>query len=248
MRTLRLASLASALLLATPILLAATTTQASGQSTVVADWELNESTNSSVMTDSTGNGHDGAIMQPNSDLLTGQHFDSGTTGYHWTTRCPACLPVALKRVVQVPDTSDGALDIPDPSVPYVLQFRYRTTHPYGNIMQKGQSATPGGQIKVQLPKGKVQCLFKGANGWRVGAGTGTHLYNDGQWHTVQCVHTASYVEVWVDGVRIARKNGSTGPINNSYPFTVGGKPDCDQVKVTCDYYSGDLDWITVSHG
>ena len=26
-------------------------------------------------------------------------------------------------------------------------------------------------------------------------------------------------------------------------MTVGGKIQCDQITVTCDYYAGDIDWI-----
>lgn len=210
---------------------------AAGAPAVVADWEMNESAGTTVMHDQTG-AHNG-VVNPSGVVANGSY-------YHWQQRCPACLPVAPQRVVQVPDSS--VLDIPDPNVPYVLQFTYRTHSGYGNIMQKGQSDARGGQIKVQLPGGKVQCLFKGANGVRVGAGTGSHTYDDGAWHTVKCVHTATRVEVWVDGVRIAIKNGSTGPIDNANPWTVGGKLNCDQGRTTCDYYSGDIDSISITRG
>jgi hypothetical protein len=204
---------------------------------VVADWEMNEAFGTTVMHDQTG-AHDG-VVDPSGVVANGSY-------YHWQQRCPACLPLAPERVIQVPDSP--VLDIPDPSVPYVLEFTYRTRSGFGNIMQKGQSDTRGGQIKVQLPGGRVQCLFKGANGVRVGAGSGTRVYDDGNWHTVRCVHTATRVEAWVDGVRVGVKNGSTGPIDNASPWTVGGKLHCDQGQTTCDYYSGDIDWIRVTRG
>jgi hypothetical protein len=62
-------------------------------------------------------------------------------------------------------------------------------------------------------------------------GTGSAKSNgldDGRWHVV--------------------KNGSTGPINNKCPFTVAGKLNSDPKTVTCDSYSGDTDWIKISHG
>lgn len=222
---------------------AAFTAPAQAASTVAADWEMNDKAGSTVMNDASGNGLDGMISAQAADqglTLNGSYF-------HWSTRCPACLPVQSGRVVQVPD--DDRLEIVDASVTYTLEFRFRTTHPYGNYMQKGKSTTKGGQIKVQGPKGSVQCLFKGANGTRVGTGSGkTDGIDDGQWHVVKCVHTATQVLEYVDGVHVATNNGSTGPINNASPFTVGGKLNCDQVKTTCDYYSGDIDWIKVSHG
>jgi hypothetical protein len=81
---------------------------------------------------------------------------------------------------------DNRLDIPDPSLVYTLEFRFRTKNPFGNYMQKGQTTTSGGQIKVQGPRGIVQCLFKGT-ARQVGTGSGRAL-NDNQWHTVTCVH------------------------------------------------------------
>jgi hypothetical protein len=29
-------------------------------------------------------------------------------------------------------------------------------------------------------------------------------------------------------------------------MTVGGKINCDQINVTCDYFSGDIDYIRIS--
>ncbi len=204
---------------------------------IVADWQMNESAGTTVMTDSTG-AHNG-VVNPVGVTANGSY-------YNWKARCPVCLPLAPERVILVPDHPD--LEIADPSITFTLEFRYRTTHGYGNIMQKGQSGTAGGQIKVQLPGGHPQCLFKGANGVRVGSGSPVLAIDDGQWHTVRCVHTATQVLTYVDGVRTGVKNGSTGPINNSWPFDIGGKPKCDQIETTCDYYSGDIDWVTITRG
>jgi hypothetical protein len=213
-----------------------------GATSVAADWEMNEPAGSGVMLDATG-AHDGAI-DPNA---TAEGLTLNGSFYHWSQRCSACLPVAPDRVVQVPDAADGSLDIPDPNTIYTLTFRFRTHSGAGNYMQKGQSATKGGQVKVQAPKGNVQCLFKGANGVRVGTGGGP-LTNDGLWHTVSCVHTATKVQKFTDGVLVGTKNGATGPIDNKTPFLVGGKSFCDQITVTCDYFVGDIDWVEISHG
>jgi hypothetical protein len=203
---------------------------------LVADWEMNEPAGTTVMTDATGN-HNG-VVHPSGVSANGM-------SYHWEQRCPACLPAAPERVVVVADSAE--LDIADPALSYTLEFRYHTRGGYGNIMQKGQSGTTGGQIKVQLPQGRPQCLFKGANGMRVGSGSPAAI-NDGQWHTVKCVHTQTQVLTYVDGVRMGLKNGSTGPINNAKPFVVGGKLSCDQVTTTCDYFSGDIDWVRITRG
>ena len=205
---------------------------------LVADWQMNDSAGSQVMADSSPNNLDGQI----SSDAAAEGLTSNGEFFTWSRRCPACVPASPGRVVQVPDSP--SLDIPDPNATYTLEFRFRTTHGYGNYMQKGQSTTKGGQIKVQGPGGTVQCLFKGADGTRVGTGSPTPL-DDGQWHTVQCVHTATQVRQYVDGVRVAIKNGSTGPIDNKQPFTIGGKSNCDQGAITCDYFSGDIDYVRV---
>ena len=54
--------------------------------------------------------------------------------------------------------------------------------------------------------------------------------------------------MYVDGVQRNRKNGVAGTIDNNFPMTVGGKIDCDQVNVTCDYFSGQIDFIKISKG
>jgi hypothetical protein len=238
-RTLTLLSTVALMLTAT---IALPAPEADAEVTVAANWQMNDHAGSRVMVDSTSHELNGVI----SSNAASQGLTLNGSYYHWSTRCPACLPVQDGRVVRVPDNK--RLEIPDASVVYTLEFRYRTTHGYGNIMQKGQSTAKGGQIKVQLPGGRVQCLFKGADGTRVGSGSGSRDYDNGQWHTVKCVHTATKVETWVDGVRVGVKKGATGPIDNTKPFTVGGKLNCDQVHVTCDYFSGDVDYVKISHG
>ncbi len=96
----------------------------------VANWQMNESAGTRVMNDSAGN-HDG-VVNPSGVTANGSYF-------HWQQRCPACLPAEPSRVILVPDSPD--LEIPNASVTYTLEFRYRTRGGYGNIMQKGQSAT-----------------------------------------------------------------------------------------------------------
>ena len=49
--------------------------------------------------------------------------------------------------------------------------------------------------------------------------------------------------MYVDGVFRNRKNGPAGTVDNNFPMTVGGKLDCDQIDITCDYFSGQIDYI-----
>jgi hypothetical protein len=56
------------------------------------------------------------------------------------------------------------------------------------------------------------------------------------------------VTLYVDGVRTGVSNHTTGDLDNAKPWTIGGKPVCDGVEVTCDYFAGDVDRVRLSKG
>ena len=85
-------------------------------------------------------------------------------------------------------------------------------------------------------------MFKTPQGTAT-ATSGTKLLNDNIWHTVRCDRTPTSVTMYVDGVRTGRSNNSTGSLNNTKPWTIGGKLECDGVEVTCDYFAGDIDYV-----
>ncbi len=202
-------------------------------------FEMNEPDGATVMLDSSGNGWHVPIDQ--SGLDTGATYD-GATAYFWTRRNPNEPPASPERVIQVPDS-----DLVDPgSDTFTVEMRYRTKEKFGNITQKGQARSRGGQWKIQNPKGRPSCLFKGSLG-RAATRSKVAL-NDNEWHTITCVREPSRVTMYVDGVFMNRKNGSTGYIDNSIPMTIGGKINCNQVKITCDYFSGMIDYIRITRG
>jgi hypothetical protein len=43
-------------------------------------------------------------------------------------------------------------------------------------------------------------------------------------------------------------DGPTGDITNTVPLTIGGKLNCDQISVTCDYFVGEIDYIRIEVG
>jgi hypothetical protein len=167
----------------------------------------------------------------------------GGTAYRWPFTQPNALPVKPERLVQVPDSP-----LLDPGTrDYAVTIRYRTTQNFGNVLQKGQSGVAGGYWKFQAPKGVLSCLFRGAAGSR-SVNSGVPL-NDGAWHIVRCERTADRVTMTVDAgtpAQITRRAlGLTGSIANASPLTIGGKASCNQVTVTCDYFSGDIDYVTI---
>jgi hypothetical protein len=203
----------------------------------VLDLQLNEPVGSTTASDSSGLGHDGAIgshVVMNGDYA---HFDRHAPGEG--------IPFGLAHLVTIPDAPDGSLD-PD-SGAFSIELRYRTKESFGNVLQKGQARTVGGQVKLQQPNGKMTCMFKTPAGTAT-AGSGLTPLNDNLWHTVRCDRTPTSVTMYVDGVRTGRSNRLTGALNNSKPWTIGGKSECDAVQVTCDYFAGDIDYVTLTKG
>jgi laminin G domain protein len=163
----------------------------------------------------------------------------GATAYRFTRLNPDTPPTHPQHLVVVPDRADldpGTRD-------YAVTVRIRTTYRFGNIIQKGQATVAGGNFKFQIPNGIVQCLFRGSNGTIMVSSD--RALNDGWWHTVRCERTSVRVAMTVDGEIVARRNGWTGSISNSWPLSIGGKTDCDQTVVTCDYYAGDIDRVEI---
>ena len=204
---------------------------------VTAYFEMNEPPGTTVMHDSGPNGLD-APVDP-TGVSSGVEFD-GATGYIWVRRAPEAWPPSPERVIQVPDNPN----LEPGNGPFTIELRYRTQENFGNITQKGQAQTKGGQWKIQAPGGIPSCLFKGSGG-QVATGAKTPL-NDEQWHDLTCVLTSTGVTMYVDGELRNRKNGPTGTIDNNFPMTIGGKIDCDQIDVTCDYFSGQIDYIKIT--
>lgn len=218
----------------------------------VADWQLNELASEPVvnepprvMIDSSGNGLDGQI---GAEVVTGVVPDGasgdGATGYRFARLRPNTPPTHPEHNVLVPH--DGRLNPEDNS--YTVEIRYRTTNSFGNLIQKGQAGAQGGYWKIQLPKGEPSCLFRGATGITNAVRARGTPINDGLWHTVMCRRTTDAVELFVDGAFIGRNRGLTGAIANTEPLSLGGKYFCDQVKITCDYFGGDVDWVRITAG
>lgn len=213
---------------------------------LLADWEMNEAPGSQVMTDNSGNNITGAI---GSAVQVGTFLD-GATGYAWDNGSPTAPPPKPERLVQVNDSrlNPGNRD-------FAITVRFRTTRSYGNMIQKGQSQTPGGYFKWEIPSGILMCLFRSRslNGTLLGEKSvkspATMPLNDGVWHTVRCEKTVDRVTMTIDGTTTVQSNrGTIGSISNNVPLTIAGKGNCDQVEVTCDYFSGNIDYVRIEAG
>lgn len=206
----------------------------------LANWQMNEGPGATVMVDSSGhvNGTIGSAVQ------TGFSF-GGATGYHWVFTSPTAPPAKPERIVQANSST-----LNPNSGNYTVTLRYRTTKHFGNIVQKGQAGSSGGYFKIENPGGRLTCVFRGTNS------SGKFLrkqvvspgvLSDGQWHIAHCARTSTGLKLTIDGKVVATANGSTGNITNNRPISIAGKLNCDQVTTTCDYFTGDIDYITIKN-
>jgi Bacterial Ig-like domain/Concanavalin A-like lectin/glucanases superfamily len=203
----------------------------------VLDLELNDSVGATAAVDTSGLGHPGAV---------GSHLVMNGSYAHFDRHSPSeGISYGLAHLITVPDAADGSLD--PGSGNFSVEIRYRTKESFGNVLQKGQATSVGGQVKLQQPKGKLTCMFKTPQGTAT-AGSGATPLNDNLFHTVRCDRTPTSVTMYVDGVQTGKVNHVTGTLDNKKPWTLGGKPECDGTTVTCDYFSGDIDYVRLTKG
>jgi hypothetical protein len=203
----------------------------------VAVWQMNEPAGSRSMQDSSGNQINGTI---GAHVLVGTALSGGGTGYRFPYLKPNTPPADPEHLVRVAHTTQ----LNPGTGNFAVELRLRTTHSFGNVIQKGQAGAPGGYWKFQQPSGKISCLFRGSAGSST-ASSGTVRVNDGAWHTVRCERTSSSVVMRVDGVVTGRNFNATGSIANTKPLTIAGKLNCDQINITCDYFAGDIDYVRI---
>jgi concanavalin A-like lectin/glucanase superfamily protein len=207
----------------------------------VLDLEMNEAPGATVAVDSSGLGHDGAI---------GSHLVMHNGYITWDRHSPdSTIYYGANHLVMVDDAADGSLD--PGTGDFSVEFRFRSTAKFGNVIQKGQAKTTGGQVKFQQPKGYMSCMFKSPSG--TAAIKSSIFTSDGAWHTIRCDRTPTEVDLYVDGVFNKRIRHTTGNIDNVKPWTIGGKFDCDTSNPdtgadSCDYWAGDMDYVHITKG
>jgi hypothetical protein len=226
------------LLLVAAIALATTswlgTQPVAAQGGVVADWWMDEPAGSQVLVDVSGNGVHGQL---GSGVVAGVRV--GTDIVHRFPDTSSSAPADPTRLHRV-----GDRDALDPGTgDYSVEVRFRTTVDHTNIIQKGQSTTSGGMWKMEIDRGSVACLFRGSGGDAFVRSTTRVI--DGNWHQVRCERSASGVTLAVDGTVEARRSVASGNIANSWDLTIGGKPECNNRNVECDYFRGDIDYARI---
>jgi hypothetical protein len=213
---------------------------ATASAATLADWEMNEGPGAKVMVDTSGhvNGTIGSAVKTGVNTM-------GATAYEWPFTSPTAPPAKPERLVQA---SSATLNPGAGS--YTVTLRYKTTKHFGNIVQKGQAGSPGGYFKLENPGGHLNCVFRGTNSsgnFLRKAVESPAVLSNGAWHVAVCTRTATRLTLTIDGSVVATAKGSSGTISNPRPITIGGKLACDQVKTSCDYFTGDIDYIRITN-
>ena len=196
----------------------------------IAAWGMDESSGTRMLYDSSGHGLHGRI---------GGEVGRGRGTFTFGRLDPDTPPARPGHLVTLPDNREldpGGRD-------YALTIRLRTKNHFGNVIQKGQATVTGGSYKIQMPSGYVQCWFRGSSGQVLVSSP--RPANDGRWHTIRCERTYDGVLLSIDGRVVASRAGRTGTISNAWPISIGGKTECNQIDVGCDYFAGEIDYVTV---
>jgi hypothetical protein len=231
MKRLLIAALAGAWAFVTPVIPA-------HAAVTVGAWEMNEAPGATVLVDSSGNGYNGTIGT--GIQLNGSYFN-------WPFRSPTAPPADKQRLALIPHR-----DVLNPGTGnYSVWFRYRTTQHFGNIIQKGQGGATGGYFKIENPSGYIECKFRGRKPdgtWAAKVVKSPTVLSDGNWHNILCERTSTSLKLYVDGMLVSSRTGSTGNIVNTRPISIAGKLNCNNLPggTTCDYFTGSVDYVRIT--
>jgi len=192
-------------------------------STVVALWHMNE-TSGTTMVDSSGHHNNGALHNV---TLGGGGFSGKAYSFNGTS-----------SYVSVPGSASlnpGSANI---SISFYLSTTSLPKSGDYDLVRKG--AYPAQNYKVELlPSGQIMCTFQGSSS-RHNATGGSGL-NNGAWHHIQCIKTASQIKTVIDGTVRATTNATVGSISNTSAAYLGAHPGSD-------WYKGKLDEVSITIG
>ena len=192
---------------------------------LVALWHMDE-TSGSTMFDSVGS-HNGTLHSTQ-DGLPG--FSGTAYGFNGSS-----------SYVDVPSSADlnpGSADIT-----FTIHLKTSGTPPPPpadwDIFRKGLYTSGGAEWKMEFQQtGQASCGFEGTGGYaELVAGP---KIDDGQWHTISCVKTATNIQVVVDGQTFS-KAANIGSIANTTDVAIGARPGSD-------WYQGQLDEASIQIG
>jgi hypothetical protein len=203
-----------------PSLPASATTQ---PAPLAAQWNMDE-TSGTTMADSSANGNNGTLH----NVTLGA---AGVMGTAYTFN-------GSSSYVAVPNAASlnpGSANI---DISFYLKTMSLPTSGDYDLVRKGVYTAP--EYKVELNKnGSINCTFRGTTSNH--SATGGSGLNNGAWHHVECLKTASQVQLVIDGTVVATTSGTVGSISNTYAVDIGAYPGSD-------WYKGKLDDMSIAIG
>jgi Concanavalin A-like lectin/glucanases superfamily len=192
-------------------------------STVVALWHMNNKSGT-LMYDSSGHGNNGTThnVTPGAAGVSGNAYSfNGKSSYAEAPNSSSLNP--------------GSANI---SISFYLNTTHLPKTGDYDLVRKGDY--PAEDYKVELlPTGQIKCTFQGSAS-RSSATGGSGL-NNGAWHHVQCIKTASQIQTVIDGKVAAITKATVGSISNTSPADIGAHP-------SSDWYNGELDEVSIAIG
>jgi hypothetical protein len=190
----------------------------------VAAWHMDEPAGSTVAHDPVG-GHDGTMHGVTAGIapgFLGTAFSFNGAGWISVPSAPALNPEGANFTVTIHLRTVDAPATPD-----------------WDLIRKGLFTSAGGEYKVEFqPTGQASCGYMGSQGSsELIAGPSL---DDGDWHTIQCVKTATSIALIVDG-QAASKPATIGSISNSADLVIGARPGSE-------FFVGSLDEASVVVG
>jgi len=219
----------------------------------VARWDFNETTATHLdtsgnnLTANSGNEVQNGIATPQSGNTPASR---GIRTVYVSDIMTALRPGRLTRV---PVSNPNSNKLNPKTGNFSITLRFKNTQSYGNVLQKGQSATVGGYYKWEMPSGRLTCLFRDANKVDLVVKSSSTTSLKGAWHTVTCsiargTNGTARAQMIVDGVVAQTTAYKTfGSISNNIDLTMMGKGNCNQTTTTCDYFAGDFDYLYIDN-
>jgi hypothetical protein len=200
-----------------------------------ADWPMQE-TSGTTMTDTSGHGNNGTLVGPVKVGVT-----PGPPGFTYAYSFPGS---SAKSTVDVPVSSALVAGSANIDISFWLNTTHLPSSGDYDLVRMGDYPFP--EYKVELVNAnQIECTFHHSSTGGFAQG-GSNL-NDGQWHFVQCVKTATQVQVWIDNAEVASKNVAIGDVSPSQDVFIGahGQPG---TSAGFDWYQGELSDVEFSFG
>ena len=203
-----------------------------------ANWPMQE-TAGTTMTDISGNGNNGKLLGPVKVGVT-----PGPPGFTSAYSFPGNSPASNKSTVDVPFNQTLVAGSANIDISFWLNTTHLPSSGDYDLVRMGDYPFP--EYKVELVNAnQIECTYHHASTGGFAQG-GSNL-NNGQWHFVQCVKTATQVQVWIDGAEVASKNVTIGTVSPSQDVFIGahGRPG---TSGGFDWYQGELSDVEFSFG